>query len=320
LAGLVRESGIKVVLTGEGADEIFAGYNIFKEDKVRRFWARQPTSKLRPLLLTRLYPYINKNASGQAFWRMFFKKGLEDTHHPYYSHLIRWNNTAQIKGLFSPDFRSRMNDEAMYAELSDYLDPDYSRWDPLSRSQYLEMMLFMSGYLLSSQGDRMMMGQSIEGRFPFLDHRVIEFAAGIAPKWKLNGLNEKFVLKRAFSDLIPASIINRPKQPYRAPISPCFLGEKKSLASSLIEDDALKQAGYFDPGAAKQLFQKIKKADGVNVSAREDMGLVGIVSLQLLHHHFLGSAAQPSSSVSPKTETGKVIEASGGASTSTGEK
>ena len=137
LAGLVRETGIKVVLTGEGADEIFAGYNIFKEDKVRRFWARQPASKARPLLLSRLYPYINKNPGAQSFWRMFFRKGMEDTSHPFYSHLIRWSNTAQTKQLFTADFRAKMDDEAMYAELEAYLDPDYRRWHPLSRAQYL---------------------------------------------------------------------------------------------------------------------------------------------------------------------------------------
>ncbi len=307
LAGLVRETGIKVVLTGEGADEIFAGYNIFKEDKVRRFWARQPASKARPLLLSRLYPYINKNPGAQSFWRMFFRKGMEDTSHPFYSHLIRWSNTAQTKQLFTADFRAKMDDEAMYAELEAYLDPDYRRWHPLSRAQYLEMMLFMSGYLLSSQGDRMMMGRSVEGRFPFLDHRLIEYAAGIPPKWKLNGLTEKYILKRAFKDLIPASIVNRPKQPYRAPISPCFLGEKKSLSSSLLEEGALRRSGFFDPAGAAQLFDKIRKveAEGGAVSARDDMGLVGMVSLQLLHHLFLdgaGAEAPAAGSAAPGGE------------------
>jgi len=66
LSQLVRDSNFKVVLTGEGADEIFAGYNIFKEDRVRRFWARQPESVLRPLLLKKLYPYIFSSGNGRA--------------------------------------------------------------------------------------------------------------------------------------------------------------------------------------------------------------------------------------------------------------
>ncbi|MDQ3003547.1 MAG: asparagine synthase (glutamine-hydrolyzing), partial [Fibrobacterota bacterium] len=193
LAGLVRSAGIKVVLTGEGADEIFAGYNIFREDKVRRFWARQPESRLRPRLLSALYPYINKSSVSQAFWRSFFKRGLTDTGHRYYSHLIRWQNTSFIKDFLQPELRAQMDDKALYEELDAYTDPDMMRWDPLCRAQYLEMALFMPGYLLNSQGDRMMMGNSVEGRFPFLDHRVVEFAATIPPKYKLRLLEEKYI-------------------------------------------------------------------------------------------------------------------------------
>ena len=82
LAGLVRDTGIKVVLTGEGADEIFGGYNIFREDKARRFWAREPDSKWRPNLLSSLYGYIARDAKGEAFWRAFFRNGLENTSRP----------------------------------------------------------------------------------------------------------------------------------------------------------------------------------------------------------------------------------------------
>ena len=293
LAGLVREAGVKVVLTGEGADEIFAGYNIFREDKVRRFWARQPDSAMRPLLLSALYPYINKNASSQAFWRAFFRKGLTDTGHRYYSHLIRWGNTAAIKDLLHPDFRARMDDEAMYRELDAFVDPDMPRWHPLCRAQYLEMTLFMSGYLLCSQGDRMMMGNSVEGRFPFLDHRLVEFAATIPPRYKLRILEEKHILKRAFADTVPKAVAERPKQPYRAPIAPSFLGERKGEAAEALEESALAQAGYFHPGEAGRLLGKLRKGLGGQASAREEMGLAGMVSLQLLHRQMVEGRGDP---------------------------
>jgi asparagine synthase (glutamine-hydrolysing) len=293
LAGLVRRSGVKVVLTGEGADEIYAGYNIFREDKVRRFWAREPDSKGRPLLLSSLYPYINKNPAARAFWRAFFSKGLADTDHRYYSHLIRWNNTAYIKGLLEPSFRARMDDEEMYHELDRYVDPDMMRWHPLCRAQYLEMVLFMSGYLLSSQGDRMMMGNSVEGRFPFLDHRVVEHAATIPPKYKIRFLEEKHILKRAFADIIPEPVVKRPKQPYRAPIGPSFLGGGRGEASAVLEDGAIRAAGYFDPAAAGQLLAKLRKAPGSQSSAREEMSLVGMASLHLLHRQFVEGRGMP---------------------------
>lgn len=287
LAGLVREAGIKVVLTGEGADEIFAGYNIFREDKVRRFWARQPDSTLRPRLLSALYPYINKNPAAQMFWRAFFKKGLTDTGNRYYSHLIRWGNTAAIKDLFHPDFRARMDDEAMYRELDAFVDPDMLRWHPLCRAQYLEMTLFMSGYLLSSQGDRMMMGNSVEGRFPYLDHRVVEFASSIPPQYKLRSLDEKHILKRAFADVVPKAVVDRPKQPYRAPIVPCFLGDHKSEASSMLEEDVIAKAGFFQPAESGRLLAKLRKGIGGQASAREEMALTGMVSLHLLNRQLV---------------------------------
>ena len=108
LSRLVRSADYKVVLTGEGADEIFAGYNIFKEDRVRRFWARQPDSALRPQLIAKLYPYIfgDQKAQSQSFVQGFFKRHLSRTDSPVYSHLLRWENTGHLKGFLSRDINA----------------------------------------------------------------------------------------------------------------------------------------------------------------------------------------------------------------------
>ena len=283
LAGLVRENGIKVVLTGEGADEMFGGYHIFREDKVRRFWARQPESAWRAGLLSRLYGYVKRDPKADAFWRLFFKGGLENTADPYYSHRIRWNNSARNKRLFAADFRAQMqSDEALMAELDAYLDPGREKWHPLCRAQYLEMTLFMSCYLLSSQGDRMMMGHSVEGRVPFLDHRLIELAATIPPKHKIRSLNEKFILKRAFADLLPPVITNRPKTPYRAPIAACFMPGRDNLAAELMRPEALAGSGFANAAVVGNMLQKISNAPGT-ASERDEMGMATIASFQLLH-------------------------------------
>jgi len=288
LSGLVRSNNIKVVLTGEGADEIFGGYNIFKEDKIRRFMARNPLSQKRPKLLQSLYPYIKRDPRTFKFWQAFFNKGLTDTASPWYSHMIRWDNTARIKSYFSPEYRNEFDGEAVMRSLEQYVSPVMMTWHPLCRAQYLETKLFLPGYLLSSQGDRMMMGNSVEGRFPFLDYRVVEFASKIPPKYKIHGLNEKFILKKAYQDMLPPSIVNRPKQPYRAPISHCF-GEKKSLASAMLDDDAIISSGIFNPESVSSLKKKVFNGSGGSVSARDDMAVAGIISTQLLHHHFVAS-------------------------------
>ncbi len=287
LAGMVRRNGIKVVLTGEGADEQFGGYNIFKEDAIRRFWARQPGSALRPLLLSRIYPYIN-NQTG-AFWQAFFRKGLEQTDDPYYSHRIRWRNTAQIARLLRSDVTAMFDPQRNIDEaLERYIDPDIGRWPPLCRAQYLESTLFMSGYLLSSQGDRMMMGNSVEGRFPFLDHRLIEFAATRPPKYKVKGLNEKFILKHACARHVPPGIVHRSKQPYRAPISTCFLDDDpESRGQYLLSEPALRDLPYWDPQKVGGLMARLRRTPRDRIGARDDMAIAAIVSLQLLHDHFI---------------------------------
>lgn len=287
LSGLVRDSGIKVILTGEGADEVFAGYNIFREDKARRFWARNPDSAWRPLVLSNLYAYVKRDPRADTFWRLFFRKGLEDTADPYYSHRIRWQNTARIRGIFAPAVRAEMqSDEALLADLEQYLGPGNARWHPLCRAQFLEMSLFMPQYLLNSQGDRMMMGNSVEGRVPFLDHRLIELAARIPPKFKLRGMNEKYILKQSFTDLLPPAIHQRPKKPYRAPIAACFAAGEDNLASRLLEEDALEESGLVSVPAARKLVEKTMSGAGAP-SERDEMALATVASLQLLHHHFV---------------------------------
>ncbi|MEJ5358019.1 MAG: asparagine synthase (glutamine-hydrolyzing) [Desulfobacterales bacterium] len=291
LSGLVRESGFKVVLTGEGADELFAGYDIFKEDRIRRFWARRPGSTLRPTLLRRLYPDIFSAESRKAasFLEAFFRKNLEKVDSPIYSHRLRWENTARIKAFFSEEFRRRAEAfPSLEERVTAALPSDFMRWHPLSRAQFLEITLFLSNYLLSSQGDRAAMGHSVEGRFPFLDYRVVQFGCRLPPRLRLNGLADKYLLRQAAREVIPPAIAARPKQPYRAPISRCFLGGgRPDYADELLSPQALRRFGCFDPLKVGKLIDKGRKQDGGLLSERENMALVGIVSTQLLISLFL---------------------------------
>ena len=292
LSKLVRDSGYKVVLTGEGADEFLAGYDIFKEAKVRRFWAAQPKSAWRPLLLRRLYPDIEGLAkSNPALLAAFFSDGLMQTDSPEYSHALRWRNGRRNGRFLSEEVRREANGQER-GVLSGLLSSDFGNWAPLARAQFLEIKLFLSQYLLSSQGDRMGMAHSIEGRFPFLDCRVVEFCNRLPPKLKLRGLTEKYLLKRLGRQWLPPEIWQRPKRPYRAPIHRSFFGESTpDYVNELLSPEKLRATGLFKPEAVGQFVQKLRR--GARIGESDDMALAGILSTQLVHHYFVERFRMP---------------------------
>jgi asparagine synthase (glutamine-hydrolysing) len=299
LSRLVRENGIKVVLTGEGADEMFAGYDLFREGRVRRFWGREPSSTVRPQLLTRLYPYLERSPVAQAAMaRSFFGRDIEHWREPGFAHGPRWRSTAAIQRLFDAPVRDAVADTDVVAELLADLPADFATWSPLGQDQYLEARTLLSGYLLSSQGDRMLMANSVEGRFPFLDTRVVALADNL-PTWtKLSGLDEKHILKRVAAGLVPEQIIQRSKQPYRAPDAVSFIGpDRPAWVDEVMRPSTIKSAGVFDPAGVERLWRKCLEArDGRDLSNGDNMALVGILSTGLLHDAFISHPSNPSSS------------------------
>lgn len=290
LSKMVRENNIKVVITGEGADEMLGGYNIFKETLIRHFWAKEPDSKLRPLLLKKLYPYIPYIRDAQpGMLRMFFGYELSKTDSPFYSHLIRWHNTSRLQNYLSEEIRAKYKNDDPMEEVGAMLPNDFRHYSPLEKAQWLEIQLFMSGYLLSSQGDRMAMANSVEGRYPFLDHRIIEFSARLPEKYKLNGLNEKYLLKKTMENKIPQSIAQRSKQAYRAPAQH-MLGKNTASPKILevMQKAQIEAYNLFDAQKVEQLAQKFSK--GQNISETDAMALNGIASSQLLYEQFIQSS------------------------------
>jgi asparagine synthase (glutamine-hydrolysing) len=132
----------------------------------------------------------------------------------------------------------------------------------------------------------MAMAHGVEGRFPFLDHRVVEFAARIPPTLKMKVLNEKYILKRCAAGLVPPSVLRRAKQPYRAPDVPSFFGERPAqYVDQYLSERSLRDAGLFDAGRVAKLVAKCRR--GLRQSYREQMALVGILSTQILHERFI---------------------------------
>ncbi|MBW9264931.1 MAG: asparagine synthase (glutamine-hydrolyzing) [Candidatus Thiodiazotropha sp. (ex. Lucinisca nassula)] len=291
LSGAVREAGYKVVLTGEGADEVFGGYDIFKEAKVRRFWSHAPDSEWRPLILQRLYPYLKHSpTTSGAFSKRFFQQGMEHLDKPYFAHIPRWATTQRIMQFFSDEARAAVKPIAFDA-INRILPAEIDAWKSLNRDQYIEANTLLSGYLLSSQGDRVAMANSIEGRYPFLDHRVIEFAATLPSRYKIMGLNEKYMLKQTMQGLIPESIRNRSKQPYRAPDSQSFFDGEAPLeyVAYLLSEERIRKAGYYNPKTVNLLLKKC--ARGKALGFADNMAFVGILSSMLVDELFIEQAA-----------------------------
>lgn len=287
LSSLVRQNGYKVVLTGEGSDEIFGGYNIFKETKIRKFWSHFPESKFRPQLLGKLYPYIFKDKRlGNTIFE-FFKSGIDQPDNPLFSHLIRWNNTSKIKNFFSDNFKDKLNEYNPISEVIELLPNDFHKWDYLSKAQYLEIIIFMSNYLLSSQGDRMSMANSVEIRVPFLDHRLIELMNKVNPEFKINLLNEKFILKEVLRTKLPNAIINRPKNPYRAPIKKGLLNAQSQIIEKYLNENALNESGFFNSQKVYFFLKKMQKND--LVSEIDGMTFIGLLSTQIIYNRFIKS-------------------------------
>ncbi len=291
LADRVRETGFKVVLTGEGADEVFAGYDLFKEAKIRRFWARSPKSAWRPLLLRRLYAYLaNSPTARGSMGERFFAAGLEQTDDPFYAHRPRWNTTGRILRLTTPDFRERLQAASGDREIIAAVPRPRPEWNGLNRDQYVEAHTLLTGYLLHAQGDRVAMAASIEGRYPFLDHRLIEFASRLPARWKIRGLTEKYALRRAVSAWLPPTVGQRTKQPYRAPDAESFFNKGLPLpwVQEAIAPAALRDAGCFDPVAVGRLVEKCRSGGAIGFG--DNMALVSVLSTQLLHQNFVAES------------------------------
>jgi asparagine synthase (glutamine-hydrolysing) len=233
----------------------------------------------------------NLQAQSDAYRKSFFHVNEKDLESPFFSHLPRWELTSRLRQFLSQDVKSSLSGYDPYRGVRELLPAEFEDWDPFSRAQFLEATVLLPGYILSSQGDRMAMAHSVEGRFPFLDHRVIHFAAQIPPKLRMKVLNEKYLLKRAVRSLVPPTVLSRPKQPYRAPDIVSFFDTKRgrarfSYVEELLSTDRIRAAGLFNPVAVQRLVEKAKK--GLAIGVKDNMALVGILSTQIMADRFFG--------------------------------
>jgi asparagine synthase (glutamine-hydrolysing) len=285
LAAFARQHGITVVATGEGADELFWGYDLFKEVVARRAFLSDPEDGS---AFDDLYPHLGHRARGPAWRHAFAAAGAADD--PLFSHQVRMRATSAVAALYTREVAADLVGSSSVQRLRGSLPVAFHRWTDLERATWLELRTLLEPFLLAAQGDRAAMAHGVEGRYPFLDHRVFEHAMRLAPLQKLHGNRDKVVLRDLAAGLVPHEIASRRKQPYRVPeVAPFFAKGAPGWVEDLLTPDALRAAGIFDPGRVSALLVRCR--EGRAVGQREAMAFVGVLSTQVWSDHYFGANA-----------------------------
>jgi asparagine synthase (glutamine-hydrolysing) len=288
LANEVRAAGGTVVATGEGADELFWGYDLFKEVVLRELHGHDPERAIE--MIDDLYPYLGGGRRGPAWRQALLEAG--EPGDPLSSHISRAAATEAVRAFYAAPIRERLASDPPLDRLRAELPRGFGDWSPLDRAAWLELTTLLEPYLLSAQADRVSMAHGVEGRFPFLDHRVFGLAAELPAESKLAGLEDKVALRELAARLLPPEIASRPKQPYRAPeVAPFFAPGAPDWVEDLLSPAALGETGFWDPERVAGLVRRCRAGRATGV--REGMALVGILSTQLWCREFLRGGTAP---------------------------
>ena len=187
-------------------------------------------------------------AAAASRWRRFFlDAGPADD--PLFSHQTRIAATSGVKSLYSGDTRAALAGVDPLERLRDDLPEEFGRMSVLERAAYLELTTLLGNHLLAAQADRVGMAHGIEGRFPFLDHRVFEHSVATRPQDKLAGLHEKIAVRRVAAEVVPPIVAQRPKQPYRAPEAAAFFADEPEWVTERLSREAVRAVGIYDERA-----------------------------------------------------------------------
>jgi asparagine synthase (glutamine-hydrolysing) len=289
LSRAVRDAGYKVVITGEGSDEILGGYAHFRRDMLLYNQGGQDPASVAALLkdLERLNP-VSRGLllpHGEA-------KPLENVKR-ILGFVPSWFETfsarsAKMENLLADDFRGKYAHREQFHALLGDLDVrgQLTGRDPVHQSLYLWSKTLLPNYILTVLGDRMEMAHSIEGRVPFLDHHVVEVVRSQPVSQKIHGMTEKYVLREAVRDAITDTVYRRQKHPFLSP--PATLNPKEKL-STLVQDTlrgpVLKSMPFFDQ---KKVIGLLDSLDGMDEGSRvaNDQVLMTLVSACVLHERF----------------------------------
>jgi asparagine synthase (glutamine-hydrolysing) len=296
LSKRTREAGVPVVLTGEGADEVLFGYDIFREARLRANWGRLDGDGRRTALED-LYQFERHvRTGGGAALAAVFDAHQGDAAAPGFSHSLRWAN-----GRFAERLLRDVPTDA--DPLLAFLDEQDIRWrrQPLiERAREIEVATLLHGYLLSTQGDRAAFAHGVENRCPFLDPSVTAWAARISPEAHLRpGRQEKWLLRDAYAAALPPAILQRQKVPYRSPDAEAFLAPER--ARHFADDlglDALRAIDVLDATYAERVVADVSRRTPGTVAPRSMQALLQLLSIRHLDDWFV-KRCPPASAPAP---------------------
>jgi asparagine synthase (glutamine-hydrolysing) len=258
---------VKVVVTGEGADEVFGGYSWYIGEQLLAPLGRLPLP-LRGFIASRRWFEARWPGASRVL------SGPSDLNAQRFARLINAPVTdLELTELLTAELRRRVTD-GLDEERSNGLPDNGRGWLRFNRLQYFDLTLRLPDVILH-RVDRASMAHGVEVRLPFLDHPLVEYCAAIPPSLKLRWRREKEILRRAVTGLLPREIVTRRKRGLRAPVAGWFRSPLPEFALHLLSESSLRAKGYFDPGAVARL----RRAAGAG-SSRAPRLLLGVLAIQ----------------------------------------
>ncbi|MGW2366729.1 asparagine synthase (glutamine-hydrolyzing) [Streptomyces sp. NPDC001667] len=287
LARHVRSEGIKVILSGEGADEAFLGYGIFKDTQLLSAW-HEMDDDTRMRRMGQLYPYLRHFNGADGHRRMLglYQQFTEESLPGLFSHQMRFQN-----GRFAARLLREPGDPFAAVKELVAQEPGYERLSPVQKAQWLEFRTLLSGYLLSTQGERMALAHGVENRCPFLDPAVVRRAASLNLRFG-DPFDEKYLLKRAYADVLPERIVKKGKFPYRAPDSAAFVRSRPDYRELLTDPGTLEEIGVLDPSFVRRFTDRVFDSPPEGIGTKENQAFVFLASTLWLHHWYVRGHAR----------------------------
>lgn len=301
LSKMVRDQNYKVVCTGDGADEILAGYDCFRQDQMRTGSNGVFKNIFRKRKYLKKYTEYFAEDHMQMLLGLHSKREQEKTISKF-GFYPAWNDFWNITkhhtvDLFLNDTNSDAEKDGQIESLIDQIKPKISQRDPLNQSLYFETKTRLPGWILW-KSDRLSMAHGVEARVPFMDHHLVELAAKIPPQFKLNGLNEKYVLKRMMESRLPEMPHQFKKRGFYTPIREWFFNkEKDAEISEYFSAKALSDTNIFNPATVIAKFNQLKnlpQPESMNdyyQCMRLEWILLTVLSVQMLHKLFVEKQA-----------------------------